>query len=464
MTNHGAGQQPVQREVTLVAVQRVGNDLVFRDELTGLFNRRLLSELFERWWEETLRQCGRLALIMIDLDGFKDVNDRHGHLVGDRVLRRVAGVLVESFRVNDLVVRYGGDEMVVVLPGAGAEEAAALGDRARDVLRREPLELDGEGGDLARELSFSVGVAAYPEDGTSGQELLEKADLRLYRDKKDRRGVRKGRARRRRRLMRWALGVTVVLVTAAATTLVVLLLTERPGRVTIRAERPPELAVPAPDASSREAELEAQIESLRAEMAALSRQRERAVAGDEERDAASREEQLAALRGRVATLEQMLDEASADDPVAEAGDVPPPVAAVEPSEPRQPPAAAEEVRKEAAVQRPTGVPDEPSSQATPAPPPPVVQAPVLLRVPTPRYPEWARRFRRYATVRLQVVVGPSGEVVQAETLGERVGYGFDVAAREAAMDAVFEPATVDGKPVEAEATLVIRFDLAGSGG
>jgi TonB family protein len=88
---------------------------------------------------------------------------------------------------------------------------------------------------------------------------------------------------------------------------------------------------------------------------------------------------------------------------------------------------------------------------------------VLQRVPAPEYPEWARRFRRHATVRLRVVVSPVGRVLEAEVVSDPAGFGFDAAARKAAMGAVFEPATVDGEPVRAEAMLIVRFDLSDSG-
>jgi len=138
------------------------------DPLTGLGNARQLHERLAYEVERHRRHRRRLALLVLDLDGFKLINDRFGHVAGDEVLRDVARALARTVRAQDTVVRQGGDEFCVLAPETTREEALMLGVRLRDAVA-------GSVGGL-RGLSVSVGHAVFPEDGTTAEELLEHAD------------------------------------------------------------------------------------------------------------------------------------------------------------------------------------------------------------------------------------------------------------------------------------------------
>lgn len=135
------------------------------DPLTGLANRRQMQVLMRHVWASA-RRGKRFSVIMIDIDNFKSVNDTLGHLVGDRILREVAEVLQEEVRGSDLVVRFGGDEFLIVLPEEGGEGASAL-------VRRIQVRLTGTA-------EISAGVAEYHPELASIDELLAVADRRLY--------------------------------------------------------------------------------------------------------------------------------------------------------------------------------------------------------------------------------------------------------------------------------------------
>lgn len=143
------------------------------DSLTGILNRRGLEERLDS--ELTLAQDRRLplSLLVIDCDDFKDINDRAGHEFGDALLHQVAHILGDSVPEGAQAARLGGDEFVVMLPGAGAESAAALGGRVRDLLA-EGLT------DAGFPLRISAGISTYPFDGATTSALLRAADQALY--------------------------------------------------------------------------------------------------------------------------------------------------------------------------------------------------------------------------------------------------------------------------------------------
>ena len=168
--------------------------LADRDPLTGFFNHRYLHE---RLGEEILRaqRSGTpLALLMIDLDDFKLVNDTLGHLFGDEVLRWSAEQIRGALRGSDVAARYGGDEFAVILPDTSADGAREVGERIVAALRDHPYQAEGRG---PVPVGASVGVAAFPADGRSAQALIAGADAALYRVKgSGGRGVQ-GRVQRR---------------------------------------------------------------------------------------------------------------------------------------------------------------------------------------------------------------------------------------------------------------------------
>jgi two-component system cell cycle response regulator len=140
------------------------------DALTGLHNRRHLDEQLAR----LAGADGRLSVLLCDIDRFKQVNDTRGHAAGDEVLRVIAGRLRDAARPGDVPGRWGGEEFLVVLPGTGATEAAAVGERVRRAIAAAPVPLEGE----PLPVTASVGVASGVQDGWEG--LVRRADTGLY--------------------------------------------------------------------------------------------------------------------------------------------------------------------------------------------------------------------------------------------------------------------------------------------
>jgi diguanylate cyclase (GGDEF)-like protein len=147
-----------------------------QDELTGLANYRAMRERLREEIGRHTRNQRSFALILFDLDGFKQVNDRFGHLGGDRVLAQVAKVLREGVRVGDVVFRQGGDEFAVIAPETASAEAEELCRRLRTRLR--------ECGERELRVSSPVGIATFPTDGQTADDLLSAADLRLLSGKR----------------------------------------------------------------------------------------------------------------------------------------------------------------------------------------------------------------------------------------------------------------------------------------
>ncbi|HLW88872.1 MAG TPA: diguanylate cyclase [Terriglobales bacterium] len=148
------------------------------DYLTGLPNARSLFLQLDRELARCKRDSTTLVVMVGDMDGFKQINDRFGHLEGNRVLRLFAQALKESCREYDYVARMGGDEFVVVAPGLPTDSAAKKADQLRDLAKQAGVEVCAE--DI---LSLSVGQAVYPDDGKDAEELLAEADRRMYMEK-----------------------------------------------------------------------------------------------------------------------------------------------------------------------------------------------------------------------------------------------------------------------------------------
>jgi diguanylate cyclase (GGDEF)-like protein len=152
-----------------------------RDPLTGLPNRVLLEDRLDQAQRRSQRTGEPFALILVDLDGFKDVNDVRGHGAGDAVLRTLARRFEAIVRASDTVARVGGDEFVVLSVGTeNDEQAAGLVGRLRHALRR-PFRFNG----TSIEIDGSLGWAVYPNDGATGAELLARADGQMYATKRD---------------------------------------------------------------------------------------------------------------------------------------------------------------------------------------------------------------------------------------------------------------------------------------
>jgi diguanylate cyclase (GGDEF)-like protein len=150
------------------------------DPLTGLPNTRFMFMHLTRELARAERLKAEVSLLVMDLNGFKAINDNHGHHIGDRALREVANVLRAAIRPYDICVRYAGDEFIVVLSGCGHEEAEHKRVELQTAIDR--LVFEARPG-YRLLLSISAGAAVFPHDGDSYESLLAKADSRMYRDK-----------------------------------------------------------------------------------------------------------------------------------------------------------------------------------------------------------------------------------------------------------------------------------------
>jgi diguanylate cyclase (GGDEF)-like protein/PAS domain S-box-containing protein len=159
-----------------VAAEERLRHMADHDALTGLFNRRRFEEELERHIARGRRYGMSGALLMLDLDDFKQINDGYGHRAGDRVLTDVAAVLRERLRESDIVGRFGGDEFAVLMPVGGAREAKELADLLAAAVRREVSTPAGP-------LCASVGIALL-EDSSSADEILSRADDAMYTEKR----------------------------------------------------------------------------------------------------------------------------------------------------------------------------------------------------------------------------------------------------------------------------------------
>ena len=154
-------------------VERV-KQLAYIDGLTGIFNRRFFELRIAEEMERARRYEGSLAVIMLDIDHFKRLNDEFGHLLGDEVLRQVSSVFSQQLRKIDVVCRYGGEEFAILLPQTTAEQAVSVADK----LRREVAAWQFPG--VPRAVTISAGSASYPIHGCSRDEVVKAADAALY--------------------------------------------------------------------------------------------------------------------------------------------------------------------------------------------------------------------------------------------------------------------------------------------
>lgn len=155
-------------------------DQAIRDPLTNLFNRRYLNETLPRELHYALRQSLPLAILMIDIDYFKKVNDTYGHETGDDVLKNIGLILQEYFRKSDIPCRFGGEEFILVLPGTSLNTAIQKAEQLRQAVTNLRLSFEDE---IIKGLSISLGVASFPEHGHSTNGLIGAADQALYRAK-----------------------------------------------------------------------------------------------------------------------------------------------------------------------------------------------------------------------------------------------------------------------------------------
>jgi diguanylate cyclase (GGDEF)-like protein len=177
-----------------LAVERRGlyEQLSFRaqyDSLTALLNRVSLYERLGAQIYRSEREGGSMAVVYLDLDNFKEINDRYGHGAGDLVLQNVSRQILNGVRHMDIAARIGGDEFVIILPGIGdRDEASRVGDLIVESISRTS---SFPGCDVNPDASF--GISIFPEDGNEADTLLKKADEDMYREKLKRRGPNRRR-------------------------------------------------------------------------------------------------------------------------------------------------------------------------------------------------------------------------------------------------------------------------------
>lgn len=147
-----------------------------RDALTGLYNRRQMDSSFAELLTKAARQATPMSVLLIDIDHFKKLNDVHGHAVGDEALKLLAGLLQDMFRGSDLACRYGGEEFVVILPGAELQVALSRAEELRNRCQDMSLLVKGQ----ALSFTLSIGVAAFKQGTDQPDELLKQADEALY--------------------------------------------------------------------------------------------------------------------------------------------------------------------------------------------------------------------------------------------------------------------------------------------
>jgi diguanylate cyclase (GGDEF)-like protein len=158
-------------------------NLAYHDPLTGLPNRTLFNDRFAMAMAESRRYHKKIALIMLDLDNFKEVNDNLGHSVGDELLKEVSSRLVSILRQTDTVCRMGGDEFALIVPEVISKDGVEEVVRRILIVIRKPFALHGR----EERITASLGIAIYPEDGDSLEELIKHADTAMYEVKKVRR-------------------------------------------------------------------------------------------------------------------------------------------------------------------------------------------------------------------------------------------------------------------------------------
>ena len=174
-----AAERIIKLQDQLIVSRETQRQLATHDALTGIFNRRAILDSLQRELAHTQRGGPSVGAIMVDLDHFKKINDVHGHLVGDLVLREAAQRMQNALRPYDVLGRYGGEEFLVVAPGCGTQEAAKVAERLRERLEGSPLFLQ----DVEIRITGSFGVASSKDVAKDVDAVIWAADAALYRAK-----------------------------------------------------------------------------------------------------------------------------------------------------------------------------------------------------------------------------------------------------------------------------------------
>lgn len=168
--------------------EEVARHAAFHDPLTGLPNRALFTDRLEHGLAQAKRHQRNLALIFMDLNGFKAINDSYGHDVGDKVLRMIAERLKNHSRTDDTVSRYGGDEFLCLLTEIRSElDIPAIVEKIIQIVEA-PFEVASSRGDLSLNIQASIGISIFPKDGTTADALIKSADTAMYQSKRTKTG------------------------------------------------------------------------------------------------------------------------------------------------------------------------------------------------------------------------------------------------------------------------------------
>jgi diguanylate cyclase (GGDEF)-like protein len=167
-------------------LEKVNKELMrlsLKDPLTGVWNRRKYDEAVELEWHRCLRHQRSIALLLLDIDYFKLLNDTYGHITGDESLVKIGGIIKESLtRSTDIAARYGGEEFVVLLTDTGKEEAKKIANMLRQKI--ETLKIPHKESSVSKYVTVSIGVTStIPDISSSHEELLKTADIALYQAK-----------------------------------------------------------------------------------------------------------------------------------------------------------------------------------------------------------------------------------------------------------------------------------------
>ncbi|MEW5871314.1 MAG: sensor domain-containing diguanylate cyclase [Chloroflexota bacterium] len=176
-----ANERLQNRLAQIQALQEQLQEQAVRDYLTGLFNRRYLQETLECEAARALRAGEPLGILIMDTDYFKDINDTYGHNAGDQALQAIGRLIKANIRAGDIPCRYGGEEFVVVMPGASLGTAQQRADFLLASIRELRIPVDGR----QVQLTASIGVAAFPQHGAKGEDVLIRADRALYQAKEN---------------------------------------------------------------------------------------------------------------------------------------------------------------------------------------------------------------------------------------------------------------------------------------
>ena len=149
------------------------------DDLTGLLNMRAFNLVLEKEIAQVTRHAQPFTVIMVDVDGLKEVNDRHGHTTGSRLIKTIAQSIKECVRTSDVLARYGGDEFVIMMAHTSTEHARTAAERIRAAIKNTSFDMKG----VRIASTVSVGIASFPECVEDPAEVLDKADIALYKSK-----------------------------------------------------------------------------------------------------------------------------------------------------------------------------------------------------------------------------------------------------------------------------------------